>query len=427
MTQHEDGRLGTLVHAADLHLGAPLQSLGGQASSEVAEQIRDHAARALDDLIELVVAEEAEILVLAGDIYDEAEYDVGAQLRFVKGLRRLTDHGVSVFLTHGNHDPLVRNFQLAAALPDEVVVFQAGEVQAHSVQLSSGHEVTVAGVSFGKQAETSNLAKRFYDHPFDPARTVGVLHANVGSDAQHGPYAPCSVADLEQSPVGYWALGHIHKRQANDLGSGRWWAYSGNLQGRNTKTTECGPKGALVVPILSGGFGEPEFKPCDRVRFERIEVDVTDRSDLDEAFDAVEEALEVSKSEAAGRPVVARIEFVGSTPAHEQLSTEHHLLELVQQRLGVDQIAAVIAKVAVSTSAVVSREQVLERNNLQSALLERVDVLRGEQCGLDEVLGDFDSVARKRLDRLVGEDPALLESVLVRAEQLLVDGLEGGP
>ena len=74
-----------------------------------------------------------------------------------------------------------------------------------------------------------------------------------------------------------------------------------------------------------------------------------------------------------------------------------------------------------------SREQVLERNNLQSALLERVDVLRGEQCGLDELLGDFDSVARKRLDRLVGEDPALLESVLVRAEQLLVDGLEGAP
>jgi exonuclease SbcD len=116
MTQHEDGRIGTMVHAADLHLGAPLQSLGNQVSEDVAEQIRDRAARALDDLIDLVLAEEAEILVLAGDIYDEAEYDVGAQLRFVEGLRRLTSAGVRVFLAHGNHDPLVSTFQPAASL-----------------------------------------------------------------------------------------------------------------------------------------------------------------------------------------------------------------------------------------------------------------------------------------------------------------------
>ena len=118
MTEVGDGRIGTMVHAADLHLGAPLQSLGSHVSDDVAEQIRDHAARAFDDLIDLVRTEKAEILVLAGDIYDEAEYDVRAQLRFARGLRRLTDEGVKVFLTHGNHDPLVRGFQLAAALPD---------------------------------------------------------------------------------------------------------------------------------------------------------------------------------------------------------------------------------------------------------------------------------------------------------------------
>ncbi|MBG7603666.1 MAG: DNA repair exonuclease [Actinobacteria bacterium] len=424
MTQHEDGRIGTMVHAADLHLGAPLQSLGNQVSEDVAEQIRDRAARALDDLIDLVLAEEAEILVLAGDIYDEAEYDVGAQLRFVKGLRRLTSAGVRVFLAHGNHDPLVSTFQPAASLPDAVVVFNADEVQSHTVELSSGHEVTVAGISFGKKSETDNLALRFHDQPFDLRRTVGVLHANVGSNAQHGPYAPCTVDDLDQSPVGYWALGHIHKRQAHELGPGRWWAYPGNLQGRSTKATECGPKGALVVPIMPDGFGEPEFKMCDRVRFERVDVDVTERADLDGAFDAAVEVLEAYKFEAADRPVVARIEFVGSTPAHHQLANQEDLLDLLRERVGVDQISNVIAKVVVSTRPAVSREQILERQNLQSALLQRVDGLRGEDCGLDELLGDFDSAARKRLEKLLLEDPGLIESILDRAEQLLVDGLE---
>jgi DNA repair exonuclease SbcCD nuclease subunit len=283
----------------------------------------------------------------------------------------------------------------------------------------------VGGISFGKKAETDNLARGFHDQPFDPRRTIGVLHANVGSNAQHGPYAPCTVEDLDQSPVGYWALGHIHKRQAHELGPGRWWAYPGNLQGRSTKATECGPKGALVVPIMPDGFGEPEFKPCDRVRFERIEVDVTDRADLDEAFEAVVEALEACKAEAVGRPVVSRIEFVGSSAAHRHLAGQEDLLGLVRERVGVDQISTVIAKVVVSTRPAVSREQILERKNLQSALLQRVDGLRSEDCGLDELLADFDSAARKRLEQLFVEDPGLIDSVLDRAEQLLVDGLEG--
>lgn len=425
MTQREDGRIGTMVHAADLHLGAPLQSLGRQLDEDLAEQIRGRAARALDDLIDVVLAEEAEILVLAGDVYDEAEYDVGAQLRFVKGLRRLTDAGVRVFLAHGNHDPLVHGFRPAAALPEAVVVFEPDEVQSHTVQLSSGHEVTVAGISFGKRAETDNLALRFHGQPFDSHRTVGVLHANVGSNAQHGPYAPCTVEDLEQGPVGYWALGHIHKRQEHQLGPGRWWAYPGNLQGRSTKATECGPKGALVVPILSDGFGKPEFEPCDRVRFERVAVDVADRADLEGAFDAVVEVLDDCRSEAADRPVVARIEFVGSTQAHHQLADEDDLLDLVRERVGVDQISTVIAKIVVSTRPAVSREQILGRKNLQSALLQRVDGLRGEDCGLDDLLAEFDSGARKRLEELLAEDPELIDSVLDRAEQLLVDGLEG--
>ena len=424
MTQHEDGRIGTMVHAADLHLGAPLQSLGSQLDEDVAEKIRKRAAHAFGDLIDLVLAEEAEILVIAGDIYDEAEYDVGAQIRFVDGLRRLTDEGVHVFLAHGNHDPLVQSFKLASELPESVSVFDAGDVQSHTVQLSSGHEVTVAGTSFGKKAETENLALRFHDQAFDPKRTVGVLHTNVGADAQHDPYAPCAVEDLELSPVGYWALGHIHKRQVHELGAGRWWAYPGNLQGRSTKTTECGAKGALVVPILADGFGKPEFKPCDRVRFERVEVDVAGCANLDEALESAINRLDECRPESGDRPIVARIEFVGSTSAHHQLVDQDDLLDFVRQRAGADQLATVVAKVVVSTRPVISREQILERGNLQSALLRRVDGLRDEHEDVDALLAGFDSPARKRLDELLVKHPELIESILDRAEQLLVDGLE---
>jgi len=425
MTQHQDGRLGTMVHAADLHLGAPLKSLGSQLSGDVAEQLRERAARAFDDLIEMVLDEEAEILVLAGDIYDEAEYDVSSQLRFVSGLRRLTDAGVKVFLAHGNHDPLVSGFHPAAELPDEVVVFGADVIESYTVDLLSGHPVTVAGTSFGQRHETDNLAARFQGQPFDTQRTVGVLHANVGSNAQHGPYAPCSANDLDLGPVGYWALGHIHARQAHSLGPGRWWAYPGNLQGRSTKATECGPKGALVVPILSDGFGEPEFRSCDRLRFARLDVNVTECENLDAAIGAVVDALGAAQADAPDLPVIARIEFTGSSSAHHQLVDAGGLLDLARERVGTDQVAMIIAKVVVSTRPAISRAQLLDRGNLQSALLSRVDGLRDTDLSVDDLLSEFDSGARKRLDELLAQDPGLLDRLLGRAEQLLVDGLEG--
>ena len=139
---------------------------------------------------------------------------------------------------------------------------------------------------------------------------------------------------------------------------------------------------------------------------------------------AVVAALGIRKPEAAGSPIVARVEFVGSTQAHHHLVGAENLIDLLREHVGVDQISTVIAKVVVATRLAVSREQLLDRKNLQSALLRRVDSLRDEGSGLDDLLVEFDTSARMRLDELLADDPGLIDSVLERAEQILVDGLE---
>jgi hypothetical protein len=128
---------------------------------------------------------------------------------------------------------------------------------------------------------------------------VAVLHANLGGDKDHGPYAPCTITDLVAAPVDYWALGHIHLRQLRVLAPNRYAAYCGNLQGRNFKDAECHPKGAYVVPVEDGQIGEPAFVPCDRVRFVQDDVLVEPDDDIEAVLQKVAGVMEAEGVSAA--------------------------------------------------------------------------------------------------------------------------------
>lgn len=420
--QHEPNRVGTLVHAADLHLGAPLNSLGAKVGEAQARTLRDLAVQAFDRLVDLTLDQQADVLVLAGDLYDQADFEVRAQVRFANAMRRLVEAGVRVFIAHGNHDPLVATFKPAATLPTEVTVFAPDQPQVHSVTLRSGHTIDVAGVSFGRTHESTNLAKRFKELPTDPRRTIGVLHTNVGSNAQHGDYAPCTEADLDVAPVGYWALGHIHDRTVKPLGPGRWWAYPGNLQGRSTKATECGPKGALVVPILTDGFGEPQFHACDTVRFVRSDVDVSTADNLGDALELVNDHLAHLDEQADGRALVARLRLVGAASAHSGLATQPDVLDLAREG---NTTGALIATVEVATRARVDREQVLARDNLHSDVVRTlVDVSDPAALLLDLVGDTLTQQAAARLQEQLNAEPELAGALLIRVETLLGEMLE---
>jgi DNA repair exonuclease SbcCD nuclease subunit len=418
-----EGRTGTIVHAADLHLGAPLKTLGDRLGTEVGESLLRQSLMAFDNLIELTLSVKADILVLAGDIYDNAEYEVRSQIRMRTAMAKLVEAGVKVFIAHGNHDPLVTSFKAAAALPPEVTVFTPGEPQVHAVTLGSGHVVDVAGVSFGRQHEHDNLAQRFHSLSTDPRRTIAVLHTNVGSNSGHGDYAPCTTEDLQLAPVGYWALGHIHDRRVESMGPGRWWAYPGNLQGRSTKATECGPKGALVVPILSDGFGQPEFHACDTIRFLRADIDVTAARDVGETHDLIETHLREWVSDSEDRHVVARIRLTGASPAHQTLQQSSDLLAISREAITV--AGTSVAKIEIATRPPIDRQQILDRDDLLADLLRSVDRITPNTETLTQLLtSEISATTRAALLKEMEADPGLAAELLQRVEQVLIELLE---
>ena len=308
------------LHAADLHLGSPLQSLGNRVTPEIHDYAKKQVGSVFQNLVNVAKSEQVDFVVLAGDIYDTADRDPGAQMRVNLGLRELSDAGIKVFMVHGNHDPLTTDYLSGRALPDGVHVFPAGEVTSHSISMSNGAQVTVAGISFKTAAEENNLSKLFSE--VSGKTIIGVLHTNVGGDNQHGNYAPCSPADLMSSPVHYWALGHVHDRQVHSTPKG-FWAYPGNLQGRSIKATECGPKGVLIVEVDEDGSLEtPRFVPCDALRFQRLSIDLTQTMEYNDVYDITIEALQAATNDADDRSLMFRVEFIGTPNFYSDLAKD---------------------------------------------------------------------------------------------------------
>lgn len=325
------------LHAADLHLGSPLQSLGSRVSPEIHAHAKKQVNTVFQNLVDVAKREQVDFVVLAGDIYDTADRDPGAQIRVNLGLRELSEAGIKVFLVHGNHDPLTPDYLSGRSLPDGVFVFPAGKVTSHSVTMSNGAQVTVAGISYKTAAEENNLSQLFSS--VTGQTIIGVLHTNVGGNNQHGNYAPCSLADLQSSPVNYWALGHVHDRQVNSTSKG-FWAYPGNLQGRSTKATECGAKGVLIVEVDEDGSIEaPRFVPCDALRFQRLYIDLSPVEDPIDVLDITINALKEAVDNADDRSLMVRLEFTGATTIYSEFArsfekTSNDILQLSPEIMG---------------------------------------------------------------------------------------------
>jgi len=415
------------IHASDLHLDAPLGRLG-----RLGEEVRRHlaavAGEAWSSLVELTITEGASFLVLAGDIFHKGVGNAAVQRNFHEGLRTLKAEKISVLICHGNHDPLTDDFKRIGEPPDNVTVFPAGTPKTVEVPLRKGGAVSVSGLSFGQKHETDNLAEQF--RQLEPACRphVAVLHANLGGDTAHDPYAPCEIEDLVAAPVDYWALGHIHLRKLHDLGLNRYAAYCGNLQGRNFKASECHPKGAYVVPVEDGQIREPKFVACDRVRFVHDDIQVEPEDDIEAIIDRIDVAARHAAAGAERRPVVWSLTLTGR---HRDPSAIRGLLDLddpdSQDALGGGDLAEILngGGLALAESLVTfhrSREELIAEGGVQAMILKALD----------------DDAVRSTLERLVDNLPApiprkvltggeegldindLLKQVVPLAEELLV-------
>ena len=91
------------LHAADIHLDSPQRGLDRYEGAPVVE-CRGATRRALENLVDLALAERVAFTVIVGDLYDGDWPDYNTGLFFGKQMVRLRDGGIPVFMIRGNHD-----------------------------------------------------------------------------------------------------------------------------------------------------------------------------------------------------------------------------------------------------------------------------------------------------------------------------------
>ncbi len=117
------------IHCSDLHVDSPLTGLDRYEGAPVSK-IRGATRRALSNLVELCIEEDAELLLIAGDVYDGDWRDYGTGLFFAAQMSRLREAGVRVAMVLGNHDAQSQ-ITRALRLPDNVIVFDAAAPATH--------------------------------------------------------------------------------------------------------------------------------------------------------------------------------------------------------------------------------------------------------------------------------------------------------
>lgn len=354
------------IHAADPHLDSPLEGLETHEGAPV-EVLRGATRRAFENLVNLVIDEEADFLVIAGDLYDGDWKDYSTGLFFRRQMVRLQAKGIPVYLIAGNHDA-ASVITKKLSLPDNVHVFSTRTTESFEVP---GHPVVVHGRGFPNRAVPENLAR---EYPMaTPGRfNIGLLHTSLTGREGHDTYAPCSEADLRAKGYGYWALGHVHQPEV--ISEDPWIVFAGNCQGRHAN--ETGPRGCRLVTVDDSLRVESvEWRSLDVVRWQQVEVDLTGIDSEAGALRRVGEAMGEALMAAEGRLVAARMLVRGTTSLHGSLHRDEQQWRAQFLACAQDQGAEAIwiERIKMATAPVYDIDRLAERDALTKIVLENLD------------------------------------------------------
>lgn len=408
------------VHAADVHLDAPLRGLSRYPGAPAAE-VRSSTRRAFTGLVDLALEEEVAFVVIAGDLLDGASKDYQTALFLNTEALRLRDAEIPLLVASGNHDAQsVLTKQLR--LPENVKTFSTRKPETFVLENVG---VAVHGQGFARPKLFDNLAAGF-PAAADGYLNVGVLHTSVTGRPGHEGYAPCTLDELRTCGYEYWALGHVHTREV--LSREPWIVFSGCTQGRHVRETNAG--GASLVTAEDGTVTSVDHMTLDVLRWAHLRVDVSE-ADEDGILERVREAVTDAIAGADDRLVAVRVVLTGKTSLHRALvsDTDRFLNEVRSLITDVASGRAWLEQLKVQTKTASDVARLVVRDDAIGGLLRAVRQTRAEDGALAEVASELADVRVKLSDVFDEEfdlnDPTTLRALVGDVEHLLMERLAG--
>jgi DNA repair exonuclease SbcCD nuclease subunit len=274
------------VHASDLHLDRPLGGL-----ADVPDHLREtflHAPlRAAERVVDAAIEEQADFLVLAGDVVEPLRAGPATLNRLLEQFERLRARGIEVYWAGGRVDA-PEAWPVGYPLPSHVHVFPAGRMETYDFR--RGDEPLARLVGSSRDRHTNLKPADF------PAEDAGPFTLAVA----HGRFEPVALANC---PIDYWALGSRHERESLHVAQHAA-HFCGSPQGHSF--AEPGPHGCTVVTLEMDGRLRLAFRATDVVRFHEESVDIAAGSEIDQVELVLAERVARLTAEAPGVEHVAR-------------------------------------------------------------------------------------------------------------------------
>jgi DNA repair protein SbcD/Mre11 len=423
------------LHTADLHLGTPFQGVGKHVPARWLEQLRLASFDVFARIVDVAIREQVQFITIAGDLFDAAEVPMSVQFELHRGFSRLAEHGIRVFVCHGNHDPLAKTTPMQ--WPANVTVFDAApQLLPHdyvvpSVQFepSDGTLVQVSGFSYGSSAIYHSVAESFV-RDGGSQFAIALYHGVVGAAGDHANYCATKLQTLVQRNFDFWGLGHIHKPNILQAEMPTI-LYPGNPQGRHIR--EDGARGVWVVDVNEAGCVTLRNIPTATMLWHNIRVDLEGTTSLDEVHRCVLDALKtVNTASGEGEAHIVRLTLVGSTPMHGHLTDVEELLPSLQDAVEYQALPVLIESLTVSTDPPLDVDTLEQSDEFIGEFLRLVSHMRADLPSTREkLLATLTDVYHARNQLSVAEMPdgeiqALLDDVVrLVLKHLTIEGVAG--
>lgn len=369
------------IHAADLHIESPYRGLSNM-NPELGQLLIKLGFKAFDNLIQTCIQQEIDFLLIAGDSFDSANVSLSAQYRFIRGLQKLNDKNIPVYIVCGNHDPL-KSWIKSINLPSNVHVFPGNDVSQVVFKKNDEPLAHIFGVSFEEKEENRSLADQFRIEN-QSIFSVGLLHGTFAGIEHNNPYCPMSMEQLQRSGMHYWALGHIHKREVISEQKPTV-IYPGNLQGRHFN--ETGKKGAYFVEVDTKNTVNLSFMPLSEMVFLREEIVLEEEDSITSTIHKIETLKSQLLDEYA--VVMLRLTLTGNTAVFNALSDIHEmhgLIETLNESVNYNDSFVYLSSIENATRPLINWEERLKGDDFVADLMRRYDRIANDEAVQQEII-----------------------------------------
>ncbi len=287
-----------ILHIGDIHLDSPFSLFDVEKSQARRSELRG----TFSSIMMYAKMKEADLVIIAGDFFDSEFVTRETMSLIVSQFASLPS--CRFVITPGNHDPATaKSAYLKTKFPENVYIFKSENVEKISFDDIG---VDVYGFAYTEEKYEQNpLENKLW---LDKTK-INIFAAHTDIYSKNNTYCPMKPSGFAAVGFDYAALGHIHAGGEIFKEGETYYAYSGCPEGRSFD--ECGVKGGIFINAEKHGgvfraeFERPRF--CKK-RYEKIEVDVSEKKTRE---DAVAEIKRAVTENGLGSDTLLRVKLCG--------------------------------------------------------------------------------------------------------------------